>query len=115
MKQYELPLIGPVNPPTFASEAEMSLCKSYRDAVRLSWQLKARKKMTKALAAEHAGLYPSHVSDYLHIDDNPRRRDLPMDKVRDWCLVVGNWVVLQYITRDAQLNIMEEMIAQRAA
>ena len=115
MKQYELPLIGLVPTPTFASDAEMSLCKSYREAVRLSWQLKKSKNMTRALAAEAAGLYPSHVSDYLHPDDKPSRRDLPMDKVRDWCLVMGNWVVLQYITRDAQLNIMEEMIAQRAA
>ena len=115
MKQRELPYFGVVPEPRFATDAELALCKSYREAVRLSWELRVSRGMTQATAAERTGLYAPHLSEFLNKDDKPSRRDLPMDKVKNWCYVVGNWVVLQYITRDAQLNIMEEMIAQRAA
>lgn len=36
MKQRELPYFGVVPEPRFASDTELALCKSYREAVRLS-------------------------------------------------------------------------------
>lgn len=113
MNQYGLPTLGLVPEPRFATSTEMALCKSYRDAVRLSWQLRAIKNMSQRTVAEIVGCYAPHVTDYLHIDDDKKRRDLPLDKVNDWCRAVGNWVVIQYLMQEANLNVMEEMIQRK--
>jgi len=115
MKQNELPLLSLVPEPRFATQAELAMCKTFRDAVRLSWQLRVHPTMTKRTAAEWSGVYPPHLTDYLHLDDKPSRRDLPLDKVNDWCHTVGNWVVIQFLMKEANLNVMEEIIANRAA
>ena len=106
---------GAVNGPSFLPNEEVSKCKTYREIVRLSWAHRRSKGMTKASLAEKIGCYASHVTDYLHADDKPQRRDLPAKRLNDWAAVVGNWGVQQWLNRQSKLTIMEEVIAQRAA
>ncbi|MGT2429273.1 helix-turn-helix domain-containing protein [Cupriavidus basilensis] len=90
-------------------------CITYRDAVRASWARRRIPGMTQRTLAELTECYPSHVSDYLHADDKPGRRNLPAEKMAAFALVVGNWGVQQWIAKQSHLTIMEEVIAQRAA
>lgn len=104
-----------LNPPAFLPEEEVAKCATYRDAVRLSWAHRRIKAMTLRTLAETVDIYAPHVTDYLHPDDATSRRNLPADKLNAWASVVGNWGVQQWLLRQSQLTIMEEVIAQRAA
>ncbi|MBU9236217.1 helix-turn-helix transcriptional regulator [Burkholderia multivorans] len=112
----ELPLLGgAVSSPTFLSDEDVARCQSFREVVRLSWANRRVKGMTQRTLGELIGAYPAHVSDYLHGDDKPSRRDLPADRLNAWASVVGNWGVQQWLVRQAKLTLMEEVIARRAA
>lgn len=106
---------GVVNGPAFLSTEVVSRCTTYREIVRISWAHRRIKAMTQRSLAERVGCYPSHVSDYLHADDKPSRRDLPAERLNAWAATVGNWGVQQWLARQSKLTIMEEVIAQRAA
>jgi hypothetical protein len=111
-----LPLLGgAVHGPSFLPADVVASCKTYREIVRLSWINRRSKCMTLRTLGELVGAYPSHVSDYLHADDKPSRRDLPAERLNAWASVVGNWGVQQWLARQAGLTLMEEVIAQRAA
>lgn len=90
-------------------------CRTYREAVRLGWDLRASQNMTRATLAECIGAYASHVTDYFHKDDAPFRRNLPPELINDFEWAVGNRAVTQYLARKAELTIMDEVIAARAA
>lgn len=112
----ELRLIGgAVNGPAWLPADDIAKCHTYRDAVRLSWACRRSKNMTMRTLAELGGTYPSHITDYLHEDDAPTRRDLPAKHLNDWAAVVGNLGVQQWLACDARLNFMEEVIAKRVA
>jgi hypothetical protein len=106
---------GVVNAPAFLSPEVVAGCTTYREIVRVSWTHRRIKAMTQRTLAERVGCYPSHVSDYLQADDKPCRRDLPAERLNAWASTVGNWGVQQWLTRQAKLTIMEEVIAQRVA
>lgn len=106
---------GVLNAPVFLPDDVVSKCKTFREIVRVSWAHRRVKGMTQRTLAECVGCYPSHVSDYLHADDKPTRRDLPAERLNAWCSTVGNWGVHQWLNRQSKLTIMEEVIAQRAA
>lgn len=106
---------GVVNGPAFLPTDEVVKCRTYREIVRLSWAHRRTKAMTQRTLAERIDCYPSHVSDYLQADDKPSRRDLPAECLNAWAATVGNWGVHQWLSRQAKLTIMEEVIAQRAA
>lgn len=106
---------GVIQAPSFLPAADVARCKTYREAVRLSWAHRRSKFMTKSKLAEHTGCYPSHVSDYLHADDRTGRRDLPAERLDAWAATVGNWGVHQWLAQQVKLTFMEEVIAQRAA
>lgn len=106
---------GVVNAPAFLPADVVGACTTYREIVRVSWAHRRIKAMTQRTLAERVGCYPSHVSDYLQADDKPSRRDLPAERLNAWASTVGNWGVQQWLTRQAKLTIMEEVIAQRAA
>jgi hypothetical protein len=104
-----------LNPPSFLGDDEIAKCKTYREAVRLSWAHRRVKAMTQRTLAEYAGLYYQHVNDYIHSDDAPHRRNLPADKLNAWASVTGNWAVQQWLARQDNLTLMEEVISRRAA
>lgn len=113
MTQMELRLLGRLDAPSVVSPQLVVRCKTYRDAVKLCWQLRRIKNMTRAQLAEHAGLYAPHVSCYLN--DSKRQRDLPGSKVRGFEVACGNTAISQWHSHQAQLTVVEEMQLLRAA
>lgn len=115
MDQREFPLLARVNAPSAAPEQWVRYAKTYRQAVRLAWKFRACEDMTRQQLATEAKLYPQHVTDYLHEDDRPTRRDLPADAVARFEKVVGNSIVSQWLAAQSQLTVLEEMQATRLA
>jgi len=112
----ELRLIGCVdNDICFVQENAIAQCKTYRQAVRLSWDLRKNKGMTLRTLAEIIGGYPSHISDYLAKDDKPTRRNLKAEYLHTWSLAVGNYCVQQWLAKQDRLTYLEEIQAQRNA
>ena len=115
----ELPLMGGVlNGPVFLSDDKIASCKTYREAVCLAWDERRSKGMTRERLGQLCELLPQHLSDYFaRGESNPkgqRRRSLPAEKIRDVESALGNRAITQYLVRQAQLTLMEEMFAQRA-
>jgi hypothetical protein len=113
MNQLEFPLMGRLDAPSVAPRQWVHAAKTYRQAVRLSWHLKRVHKMTRQQLASEAELYPQHVTDYLHEDDKPSRRDLPADAIARFEGVVGNTLVSQWLAAQSKLTVLEEMTATR--
>lgn len=113
MSQMELALLGRLDAPSVVAPELIDRCQTYRDAVKLCWALRRVKNMTQRSLAEHAGLYPSHVSGYIH--DGKAQRDLPGDKVRAFEAACGNTAISQWHAHAAQLTVVEEMQLLRAA
>lgn len=103
----------------FLPQNEIAQCQTFRDACAMAWKNRAVDALTLQMLAAHAGLYPSHVSDYFQAEPiNPKgnpRRSLPADKVADVERVLGNHVLSQYLMHRGMLTIMEAVIAERTA
>lgn len=113
--QREFPLMGRLDGPSVAPPQFVQMCRTYRDAVRMCWGLRRIKKMSKAQLASEAELYPQHVSDYLALDDKPRRRSLPGGDVRAFEAACGNTLITQWHAAQARLTVLEQLQTQRAA
>lgn len=85
---------------------------SYRHACRMAWKLRAI-RITQRTLAEHADLYPSHVSDYFSRHEN--KRELPARHIAAVERVIGNTVITQWLAQQAKLTVLEEMQVQRRA
>ena len=107
--------MGRIDAPSAVPHQWVHSAKTYRQAVRLAWQLRRVKYMTKAQLAAEADLYPQHVSDYLAEDDKPSRRDLPAEAVARYEAAVGNTLVSQWLAWQSKLTVLEEMQATRMA
>lgn len=114
MDQLEFPLMMRLDGPAIAHPFYVKRCKTYREAVRLCWAMRRVHRMTQRQLAAEAGLRPQLVSDYLHIDDNKHRRDLPCDLLAAFESVVGNTLVSQWVAAQSKLTILEEMQARAA-
>lgn len=111
MEQRQLqPLLGRLDALSVVPPHLIASCKTYRDAVKLCWQLRRVRNMTQRMLAEVADLYPPHVTWYLH--DGPRQRDLPGEKVMGFQTACGNTAVSQWHAMHAQLTVVEELQAQ---
>lgn len=113
--QRELSLLGLIDGPSIVSASSVSLAKTYRQAVRLAWQMRRVKSMTRAMLAAESGLYAPHITDYLNEDDKPSRRDLPASAIYRFEAVVGNTLVSQWMARQAGLTVLEEIQESRRA
>lgn len=113
MDQLHLPLLCRLDAPSVVPPSLIASCKSYRAVVKLCWELRRIKNMTRSRLAEEAGLYPPHVSCYLN--DNDRSRDLPGSHVRGFEWACGNTAISQWHAMNAQLTCLEEMQAVKAA
>lgn len=111
MDQREFPLLGRIDAPSTAPSQWVHYAKTYRQAVRVSWRLRRIESLTRQQLATEAHLYPQHVTDYLHEDDKPSRRDLPADAVSRFEQVVGNSVVSQWLAAQSKLTVLEEIQA----
>lgn len=115
MDQREFPLLQRVGAPSAAPYQWIRFAKTYRQAVRLAWKFRRDEDMTRQQLATEAKLYPQHVTDYLHEDDKPSRRDLPADKVAAFEAVVGNSIVSQWLASQSRLTVLEQMQANALA
>ena len=77
---------------------------------RHAWKLR-RTRMSQGAFAVAAGLYASHVSDYLSVHAN--RRELPARLVPVVEAVLGNTVISQWLAYQCQLTVLEELAAVR--
>lgn len=87
--------------------------RTYRQACRLAWKLRALRNLTQRTLAEHAGLYSSHVSDYFSLHEN--RRELPARHIAAVERVLGNTVISQWLVQQSRLTVLEEMQAHAEA
>jgi hypothetical protein len=115
MDQREFPLLARVGAPSAAPYQWIRYATTYRQAVRLAWKFRAEECMTRQELATKAKLYPQHVTDYLHEDDKPQRRDLPADKVAAFERVVGNSIVSQWLASQSKLTVLEQVQASSLA
>lgn len=115
MQQTNLALMARLNGPAVVPVDLIRQCRTYRDVVRLGWQLRRVHHMTQRQLACEAGLRPQHVTDYLNADDKPTRRSLPAECIAAFEAVVGNTAVSQWLAWRATLTVLEEMQAMRAA
>lgn len=81
----------------------------------MCWALRRVHHMTLRQLSCEAGLRPQLVSDYLHSDDCPQRRDLPGQCIAAFERVAGNTCISQWVAAQSRLTVLEEMQAQRAA
>ncbi len=114
MDQREFPLMGRIAAPSVAPEQWVRMAKSYRQAVRIAWQLRRVHYMTRPQLASEAELYPQHVTDFLHEDDKKSRRDLPAEAIPRFEAAVGNTLVSQWLAMHARLTVLEEITATKA-
>ncbi|WP_148311795.1 XRE family transcriptional regulator [Paraburkholderia xenovorans] len=115
-----LPMVGgAVDGPSFVPEEKIALCKTFRDAVRLSWSLRRTRGMSKKTLSELCGFHAPHATDYLHDTDydaaGRKRRSLPPDSIKDFEAVVGNRAITQYMVHQVRLTLMEALLEQRKA
>lgn len=111
MQQISLPLLCRLDAPSVVPSRHIAELQSYRDAVRLCWELRRVRNMTQARLAEEAGLYPAHVTCYLR--DGKHQRDLPGGGVRGFQLACGNTAISQWLALQGQLTVLEEIQAAR--
>lgn len=111
--QLQLPMLTVYEGPRLVPVDTVSHCKTYREAVRLCFQLRTRTRMTNRQLAEESGCYPSHLSDYLSEEDN--KRELPAKHIAAFETSCGNRAISQWLAAQAHLTILEQFIQQRAA
>lgn len=108
MEQLQLAgLLCRLDAPSIVDPRRVAQCKTYRDAVKLCWELRRVRNLTKARLAEEAGLYAPHVTCYLV--DGKRQRDLPASGIRGVEWTLGNTAISQWINLQAKLTPLEEM------
>jgi hypothetical protein len=113
-QQMTLPMLTLYVGPRLIDAEIVLACKTYREAVCACWDLRTRRHLTKRLLAEGAGLYASHLSDYLNPDDDTKR-ELPARHINAFEIECGNRFVTQWLARQANLTILEQFIDRRAA
>jgi hypothetical protein len=111
--QGEMPLLARMHGPAMVPTELMRTVKTYRDAVRLCWQLRRVRNMTFRQLASEAGLHYQHVTDYFHADDKPSRRDLPGDAVEAVEAVLGNSAITQWHAMRGAFTLMEVVMEEQ--
>ena len=106
--QLDLPMLTYYTGPRLVPVAVVAAVPSYRQAVRLCWQLRLRTAITRRVLAEEVGLYASHVSEYL--SDDETKRELPAKHIAAMEVACGNRAITQWLTRRAGLTILEQFI-----
>jgi len=111
--QLNLPMLTYYVGPSLIDAEIVLACRTYREAVRACWDMRTRRGLTKRALAEGAGLYASHVSDYISDDDS--KRELPAKHINAFEIECGNRFVSQWLARQANLTILEQFIDRRVA
>ncbi len=112
-EQLQLPMLTHYVGPRLINQELVLACRTYREAVCACWDMRTRRGLTKRALAEGAGLYASHVSDYISIDDS--KRELPAKHINAFEIECGNRFITQWLARQASLTILEQFIDRRLA
>jgi hypothetical protein len=115
METRYLPLLCRLDGPAVVPQQLLRTAKTYRQAVRLCKIVSPRRHIALRQLAEEAGLTYQHVSDYFNPDDKPTRRSLPGEHVAAVERVLGNTAITQWHAAQAQLTIVEQLMAERNA
>lgn len=113
MGQLEMRLLARMEGPSVVPPHALKNITTYREAVRLCWDLRRVKGMKPVDVAAHCGLVRQHISDYLNPDDKRGRRDLPAEAIEDFEDFCGNTAITQWLVSRAGLTLIEEMQAMR--
>jgi hypothetical protein len=113
MTQINLPMLTVYSGPTLVHPDLVDQCKTYRDAVRMCWELRKRRLMTRSMLAEESECYPSHITDFLSEDDS--RRELPAKRIGMFEQSCGNRCITQWLATQAGLTILETLMQRKAA
>lgn len=111
--QQTLPMLTYYEGPSLVDGKSLSVIKNYRQAVQNCWLLRKRRSMTLRTLAEEAGLYPSHISEYLSNDET--KRELPAKHINAFEESCGNRCITQWMASQANLTILETLMQRRAA
>lgn len=109
--QLMLPMLTVYTGPRLVDVSVISAITTYRDAVRMCWDLRADRRLSKRELAARCGCYASHVTDYLK--DGPSSRNLPAEHIAAFERECHNRVISQWLARRAELTILEQFIEQR--
>lgn len=115
MEQKPLRMLSRIEGPDVVPASMLKLAKTYREAVRVCWQLRRAKGMKLTDMARMFGFTRQHVSDWLNPDDKPTRRSPPGDQIGAFEDACGNTFVTQWLASQARLTVLEEMQAERLA
>lgn len=115
MEQIPLRLFFRHDAPSVVPSGAVAACATYRDAVQLCWEQRKVRNMSKAMLAERAGLYASHVTSYLSKSCKAKHRNLPADGIAGFQLACNNTAITQWLAMQSQLTVAEEAIADRQA
>lgn len=115
MGQIEMPLLQRLQGPAVVPTSMLALASTYRQAVRVCWQLRRAKGLTVTDLAREFGFNRQHASDYLNPDDAPTRRNLPPEQIATFEDVCGNAFITQWLAARQGLTVLEELQAERAA
>ena len=111
--QLALPMLTVYTAPVFVAAHLIAGCDTWRAAVRMAYDLRQRRQMTRRQLAEEVGCWPSHLTDYLCAE--PRPRELPARFVAAFESAVGNRVLSQWLVRQSHLSLVEEILDNRRA
>jgi len=115
MGQIEMPLMQRLEGPAIVPTSMLALASTYRQAVRVCWQLRRAKGLTVTDLAREFGFNRQHASDYLNADDATTRRNLPPEQIAAFEEVCGNAFIPQWLAARQGLTVLEELQAERAA
>lgn len=108
MDQLRLPMLTVYEGPRLVDLERVRTIKTFRDAVRACWELRTRRSLTKRQLAEEVESYAPHVTDYLHEDDDPKRRDLPAKRIPAFEIACGNRLITQWLAMQAGGAFLDE-------
>lgn len=109
----ELPLMGRLDGPSIVHPDVVAQFDSYRDAVRYCFMHRRTSGMCRRLIAALAEMPPQHIGEYLSEDTT--KREMPAKYIPAFESVCGNSAVSQWLALQANLTVMEELQARRAA
>ena len=115
MQQQQLPMLTVYTGPKLVGSDVVCSVKSYRDAVQKCFELRTRPRMSNALIAEEVGCCASHIGDYVTTQERKTRHDLPAEHIQAFEVAMGNRLITQWMTSQANLTILEQFIGAKAA